>query len=456
MQKNLIFNIWLIIWGISSIVILFLFDGVGDFGDGLEHYLFARYGHLHPYLFLDPWAKTGYTLFTWPFAQMGLKGVMFMNILSSGICMWLVDRICETLGIKFAWTSAISLSLTTLYFVLMYSGLTEHLFSLVLTSSIYLLLKNKWFWGTLLLSTLPFFRQEGYIIIIALIPFYLINRKLKFAPLLTTSFIIVALIGAITYSDFLWILHSNPYTGKSGYGSGSWNTYFIALYYNMGLINLILFLLGFVFLIYFLVIRRNVNDFNLLLVVVLPFLAFFFSHVVFWYYGIFNSYGLPRTLNCIAPLGAIIVAIGFSNVINTIPKKIKKASIIFLSTPFILYPIIPSPSSINNPKNFTILSYEKTSKMVCEQFKGTQKYIYFQNGMVAYYLDLDPFDIRTCNKISNADLKALPKGSLLFWEDRLTKTELGLDETTLKSISNLNIISEQSDGKFKWIVYESK
>jgi len=420
----------MILWLLAAILCLFFINTVGDNGDGIMHYLFARYAHLHADNFLNPWAKTGFTLLAWPFAQLGLKGMMVMNILFVLANMWLVYNIAEKLGIKHPVIASVVMSLCTSYFLLMYSGLTEHAFSFILMLSIYLLLYNRWLLGTFILSTLPFFRQEGYIIIASLLPYYFANKKARIIPLLATSFVLVAIAGAIKYNQFLWILNTNPYSNKVPYGSGSLFTFFNYLYYHHGLVNLVFFIVGIVAIIFLPNKNKWSSKLNTALLILFPFLLFFLSHVVFWYWGIFHSMGLQRVLNCVVPLFAIIAAIGFSKLSTIFTQKASRLLALCLFTIMFVFPFLPSPSNINFKKDFTKKPFDEKLEEVClyAQTNYNNRYIYFGHPMVPYLLNIDPFDDSICLELVHLEDTNPKQGALLIWDNKLTRDNSGISE----------------------------
>lgn len=440
---------WIFIWSIFSVIILIINKGVGDHGDGIMHYLFAKYAHLHPKNFLDPWAKPGYTLLAWPFAQFGLKGVMLMNILSVIIVMWLCFRIGEMLDIRFAWLGPIILSLSTFYFKLMYSGLTEHLFSLILVLSIYNLLKNKWTCGAILLSTLPCFRQEGYIIIASLIPFFFLQRKLIKIPYLGIGVLTYNLIGSIVYSDPLWIIHSNPYGLHMTYGKGSWTTFFVHLYYNSGFLNFILFIIGLTGLIIHYLIEPKEKNKRIILTILTPFIIFFIAHTIFWTFGIFHSYGMQRVLNCVAPLWAIIAGMsaGYINMM------VKNKRIIIITTvsivlTVVIFPFVPSPANIPWDKNFKLTKNESCIYEACYflKEKSFDKFIITEHPLVYYLLDKDPFNPLVSARISDLDRISPPRKSILFWENGFAKSQAGVEKSIFVDDTTYTLLAEfQSD-----------
>lgn len=436
---------WIIIWTLFSVILLLNINSVGDNGDGIMHYLFARYSHLHPLNFLDPWAKSGYTLVAWPFAQFGLKGIMAMNIISVMIVMWLIFRIGELLNIKYPWFAPIILSVSTYYFKLTFSGLTEHAFACMLILSIFLLLKNNWIGGAIVLSLLPFFRQEGYILIASLLPYFFIKNKWKFIPLLFTGFIIYAIVGAISYKDLFWIIHSNPYGFQMSYGQGKWYTFLVHFYYNAGLLNLITFLLALLLLVLNLIQKPDDKSKNLFWLAVFPLVIFVTAHSYFWYAGIFHSMGLQRVLNCVTPLWAIIAGSSLSYVEELLKlKRIKNWIIITTIVLIVLFPFLPSPANINWSHDFKLTKEELVVKNSCEFVKQEYPNTYYiaEHPLVFYFLNINPFDISTSSRAFYLDKVNVTKGSILIWDNGFTLNQAGITTDYIEGPLNYKLIKE--------------
>ena len=460
MKKNQVFFFcWLLTWTAACLFILHIWDGVGDHADGLMHYMFARYAHLHPANFLDPWAKTGYTLLAWPFAQWGLKGVMLLNILCAGTCMWLVYRICQQLKIKQAWIAPVILSLSTYYVELLFSGLTEHAFSLVLTLAVFCLLRNRWMLGSLILSTLPFFRQEGYIIMVALLPFYIYRGKLIYIPLLAVSFVLVAITGGIYYSDLFWIVRSNPYALHQSYGSGHWWDFCIKLYYSIGFVNLVLFIVGVVMMLAVYTRSGFTKNQPFILAVFLPFFFFFTAHSAFWALGIFHSMGLQRVLNCVTPLMAVIAAYGATSLAGMFPSRIRNIVVVLTGLLVLIFPFTSSPSSIGRKDAFKKTEFESMLKDVCQhvKFDYPDRYLYFEHPMVPYFYQVDPFDPAVSSRLFLLDLGHLKPGALIFWENGLTPGQSGITKEQLETDPHLSKVLEvyTTDQKNNLVVYQA-
>src|ERR1700722_11209994 len=83
---------------IYACVILALSSGTYDSGDGINHYLIARYSWHHHHLFIDDWGKPFFTIISSPFAQFGLKGISVFNILCGLASSYFAYKIADKFG----------------------------------------------------------------------------------------------------------------------------------------------------------------------------------------------------------------------------------------------------------------------------------------------------------------------------------------------------------------------
>jgi hypothetical protein len=77
-------------WSIILGSMLFLgyialrFEGTGDDGDSVLHYLFARWAYVHPEHHFQQWAKPIFVLLAAPVAQFGFQAFKIMNVMLFG------------------------------------------------------------------------------------------------------------------------------------------------------------------------------------------------------------------------------------------------------------------------------------------------------------------------------------------------------------------------------------
>ena len=148
-----------------TLILIVLSQGTYDPGDGVQHYLIAKYAWQHPLLLLDHWGKPIYTLLCMPFAQFGFLGSNIYNLICNTATAYLAYLIAQKLGFKNAWVGFILVFFSPLFFVTSFSGLTEPTFALILTASVLQLLNRRYIMGAILISFLPFARTEGFFIL---------------------------------------------------------------------------------------------------------------------------------------------------------------------------------------------------------------------------------------------------------------------------------------------------
>lgn len=286
--------------------------------DSWNHYLFARFAPQHPELILDQWAKTLFTLPAIPFAQMGINGVIVMNLLCIFFTAYFSYLCARRLDMKYPWLAAAFFLFHPIVFSNGVSSLTEPLNALVLVVIFYLYITERNFTATVLASLLPYFRSEGYVLLIAFIIYLLAFRKWKFIPLLFTGMALFMLIGYLVYNNWFWVFSSNPYVEQEIKGTfRPMGALFHYIRSQKGIwgIPITLMLCGSVLILavytFKIVKRRTTNikmSFNYWLVLPL-FLGFLLVHSIIWYLGSMGSHGLTRVFFMVAPATALLATL---------------------------------------------------------------------------------------------------------------------------------------------------
>ncbi|MGB0424938.1 MAG: hypothetical protein ACPGED_11455, partial [Flavobacteriales bacterium] len=187
------------------------------------------------------------------------------------------------------------------------SGLTEPLFAFFLLLALYLSFDRKWISSAIVLSFLPFIRSEGWIIILAFLPFFIHQKQFKPILFLTLGTFIYSIAGFTTHHDLLWVFTKTPYINQGdNYGSGNYFHFANQLFYWCGPPVCALFILGLINLLS----RWQSLSWKWALILGL-FFAFFGAHSFFWGSGLFHSMGLARVLICILPLLALVASSAF-------------------------------------------------------------------------------------------------------------------------------------------------
>jgi hypothetical protein len=124
-----------VLWGLLILGLIFsfvaAFTDIPEGGaDNYAHFNISRWAFRYPHLFLDHWGKPVFTILTAPFAQFGMTGVRIFNVVAGLLTAWFCYRLAVELKLKYAWFAAVVAVFTPIYFVMMFTGMTEVLFSL--------------------------------------------------------------------------------------------------------------------------------------------------------------------------------------------------------------------------------------------------------------------------------------------------------------------------------------
>ena len=417
------------------------FDGTGDTGDSVSHYLFAKYADKHPALYFDHWAKPVFVLLASPFAQFGFIGMKIFNSCVVLLTILTTHNIAKTLKFRNAIIVSFILICTPLYFTLTFSGLTEPLFALVVSISILLLLKDKYVAASILISFLPFIRSEGLIFIGIFAIYFAFKCKWKMLPFLVVGHLIYSFLGYFIHHDLLWVIREIPYAHlDSIYGNGTLFHFSEKLYYLLGLPIYFLFVIGLI-AIYWDAIKKKSN-LNEQVLLALGFLTFFIAHSLFWFLGIFGSMGLLRVFICVMPIIALVALKGYNFITETVfgqsklPQLILKALLIIS---VIIFPFTTNKAALNFNRDFSI-SQEQLLVQQMADFSiknyGTKQTYVCAHPYFSLTLDIDPFDKTKMADWNESNLLNLQSGSLLIWDSHFALIDLGITKQIIDSDSS--------------------
>ncbi len=439
--------------GLSFIVFMFviyLSDGIKDPGDGLAHFIIAKFSWQHPNLFLDSWGKPLFTLLSSPFAQFGFNGMIVFNAMLFVSTSIYAIKITDRFDLKFKWLMPFLLIGAPVYFNMVIAGMTEILFSAVLIASLYYLIKEQYVIAAVLFSFIFFVRPEGLIVF----PFYLIFfllRSWKHSFLLMTGGFVYSLAAYFMLDNMFLFIEYDQYPGaKEIYGAGEFFHFF--KYYNqiIGKSLVYLLLLGLVLVgIKFIrtlkrkkgkIIKSRIIIWQIL--VTLPFLAVVFTHSYLWWKGLKGSLGLLRVLATVTPLASLLALYGINGAYNVFKKK-KNSTWIFNIIAFIIagslifslsleveLPIRPKPAE-------RLIS--KTSTWINKQ--GFNGKIFWLAPYFTYVSGADPYDEEKTGFLWGLDQekpsKTLEQGDIIVWDSHFGPNEGHLKLQNLLEDNNL-------------------
>ncbi len=120
-----------------------LTDTLGEGGDSTTHYLYAKLAWSNEAYFFNHWAKPFFTVISSPFAQLGMKGMMFFNVCCTILAAWVAGLTAKQFAVTHWFYTPILVLAMPLILPVTLSGLTEPLSAFMLILSIYYYKKDK-------------------------------------------------------------------------------------------------------------------------------------------------------------------------------------------------------------------------------------------------------------------------------------------------------------------------
>lgn len=355
-----------------------------------------------------------------------------------------------------------------MFFKLTFSGLTEYLFGLILISSIYLIQKNKKIPALILVSFLPMVRSEG-LIILGIFGLYLfVEKSFKLIPYLLTGQLFYTLVGAFYYNDLLWVIRHIPYANiDSPYGNGSLFDFVFRLMYVIEKPLMLLLIVAIALWLTQWFRSRNYKENSVRYILIFGcFTALFLTHSIFWYFGIFNSMGLPRVLIVVVPL-VVIMALAAINLLidKWLSEKWQKG--VALGTGLIIlgFPFIPRDSGIVYTKSmFDIPDHKMIDQeivpFIWETFPDfSEKLIYFSQPYLSIALRIDYFDPVKHLEMQHIKDGKLPDNVIIIWDSWFSVSEGDIPLDTLLQHPQLKVKGSFTQitvhGENQFVIFET-
>ncbi|MCX6290585.1 MAG: hypothetical protein NT126_02320 [Bacteroidetes bacterium] len=410
-------------------------------GDSSMHMLMSKFSFRHPELFLNHWGKPFFILCTSVFAQFGFFGMSVFNSLCSLFTAYLVYLIAKELDFENAWLSIVFSLFAPVYFVVIFSGLTEVFFCFIFVLSIFLVIKKKYFLSALIVSFLPFIRSEGYLLLPLFVMVLAYRKQMKMIPFMLTGSIVYSLAGGMYYHDFLWTVHQNPYAGvKNMYGSGSLFFFIGKNEYIFGTALVVLMLMG----VSSFWIRKKQNYFNRVrteerVLLVGGFLIYFVAHSVFWWKGWFGSDGLIRVMAAVTPLLSLLALRGANAMLSFKDSKRIKMIVVIL--------VIVMPFKQHRfPRHW---DYEEaTLHQAFTRIRENglmEKKIVYSHPYAVYESGKDPFDSKSSADFFSLNPKepesSVASGDLVIWDSHFGPAEGRIPLARLRENKNFRLLN---------------
>ena len=430
--------------------ILVLFTDVIEGGaDNYAHFNISRWIFRHPYLVFDLWGKPVFTILSAPFAQFGLNGVRVFNIICGLITAWYCYKTSLIFNLKHSWLTIVFVILTPIYLVMITSGMTEILFSLILVMAVYYFFKEKYILSSVILSFLFLIRIEGLAFEILFLAAFLIKRKNTAIPFLATGFLFFSIVGSLfQFHDFWWLIHNRPYArgGPSVYGSGSIWHYFYTMPSYFGYVVMFFLLSGTIFLIvqwkkeHF---RMESLSFMTILLVAGCLYGYLAIHSYLWWKGE-TSVGLLRVMAGVSPLAAILSMAGFSELIKFIKiEPIRKfgAPVVFLLLVVLgarFYHSMTSQVDLSAELLERVTNWLKASGNLSHRVVVHDPYFAYSTG-------LDPWDsnrIQFGFSSNEFPESGLPDSSVFIWDAHFSANEGKMSLEKISSNRNFQLVKK--------------
>ncbi len=422
--------------------------------DSYNHYIIARYAWQHPTeLLLHQWGKPIYNILASPFANFGLSGVVFLNILSWIGSSWLIYFTAVRLKFRLAFAAFFFALASPIFFDNLISGLTEPLCALILSLSVYLFASERVNWAAVVAGFLPYARSEGFVII-AVFGFYLlfILKNYRGFLLLIAGSVVMNMIGWIVEGEALWIFTSNPYIKVQAEkinlcGNGPLLHYVSKLKYVMGKVPLIFFVSGVAIIAHQYILDHRSKQTRILFYPVLGVYALYFVvHSLIWYLGVMGSCGYERVLAVIAPLAGLIMAYSFDMIVGWIyglfssQNKTLVFWLAFLACNWLLY----IPDKVYGHKYPIDISKEQHEFVKVAEWYKTKDYSdrmhYFLYPYLNILLDIDPKDTEHFIQLWSFDFQYAPVGSIVIWDGHFGPNESQLPLADLMEHPDFKLI----------------
>lgn len=427
------------VFGVVAIIIIAIFFLINSFfsegslygGDSYAHYLIARYAFDHPTNFLDHWGKPLFTLLASPFAYFGFHGIMVFNILVCTLSSYLTLLVARKLGYANGLLTIVFTSFAPIFILMMFSGLTEAFFALMLIATVYFYITNKYLPTAVLISFIPFVRSEGMMFVIWFMVLLIIKRQYKVLPFVFSGVLFYSLLGGVIKGDYLWLINDNPYGMKSDiYGHGSLFDYVTSVPATFGYLVFYLAFFGFMAIIISLitlVFRKKEIDnslFNEFFVIGCSAFGYFVFHSVVWWKGWLSVLGDPRFMAAIVPLMAILALKGFNVIVFPVRKQWITWGLIIVVSGVMVFKGLD-----RNRLPVKLRMEEKTLYVVMNWLKEhhyDEHRLIYNNVVIPVLLDKDPFDqTRMRNNLEDSQHpeKGIEPGTVMIWDGHFSAQE---------------------------------
>lgn len=405
--------------------------------DNYAHFNIARWAFRYPYLFLDQWGKPVFTILIAPFAQLGFYGARLFNITGGLLTAWICYLLASGWKLPKAWFVPVFVVFAPMYFILMFSGMTEILFSLVLMLAILLFFRERFILASVVISFIFLVRSEGFIFLPVFLAALVLKKRFTAIPFLLFGFLLFSLVGLVYhYHDFWWMIHKLPYGGGTEdiYGHGVWYHFLATMPEYLGFGIIFLFVAGMFFLIkdwLILKFRIDSDHFYQLLILGGCFWGYLALHSYAWFRGEV-SLGLTRVMVGVSPIAGIVALVGYTGIEKYIrPVKLKP---VFLAVTMLLVMI---PGVLKYKSAFQADPHSIVIEKALTWLRETnniQHHLIVHDPSIAFIAQVDAWNqqiIQYGFSDANCPEKEMPDSSIFIWDAHYSQNEGRVDASKI-------------------------
>ncbi len=419
----------LFITGIVFFVLAFTTEIPEGGADNYAHFNIARWAFRYPHLFLDHWGKPVFTILSAPFAQLGFPTVRIFNTICGLLTAWYAYKLASLFQFKYSWFAAVVVVFTPIYFIMMSTGMTEVIFSLILVVSVYLFFREKYFLSAIIISFIFLARTEGLAFLLPFLIAIILKRQYKAIPLLATGFVVLSFIGWVYhYHDILWLINERPYAkgGPSVYGRGSWYHFIEVMPNYFGATIRALLVLGSIaMLTEWIRVKGKLTSeaFLQALLILGTFWGYFFIHSYLWWKGE-TSAGLQRVMAGVSPMIGIMAVFAVELAAKYIRWGFVKIAALGVLSAFLIYGAADFyKRSIGYDLTAEVL--KRTTSWLKEPGSLNHKLV-MHNPYFAFSTEIDAWDNQVVQYGFSDNSKpenGLPDSTIFIWDAHFSANE---------------------------------
>ena len=234
-QGVLLSLVFIAFYLISSVVWYMNTDAPWD-DDCVARYFNCLKAPENPANFVSLWNRPLFmVIFTYPYVWFGKSAILLMPLLSA-ISAWLLYKALDKIKVPHAWIVVPFLLMQSFYFVISGSALSEPLASFLIALGFYLLVNKRFLWFAVVGSLLPLARLELSLLLGIWGLILIVEKKLKYLPLLITGVVLWNTAAGIITGDWAFLYSATLGNGQDSnrYGHQTFGHYFQRLIYVVG------------------------------------------------------------------------------------------------------------------------------------------------------------------------------------------------------------------------------